>query len=138
MKLIIVRGPSGSGKSTLAEKLSKEFDAVVVEADMFFVSAVDGQYRYNHDNIKQAHAYCQSLMQKALADGRNVIVSNTSIKCFHVEGLIKVANEVCRPEVIVYRTLGTFDNVHQVPEDTVNWMRANIQDYPGEVLHQPY
>ncbi|MCV5737299.1 ATP-binding protein, partial [Escherichia coli] len=73
--LTLVRGLPGSGKSTYAKTL----DAVLVEADQFFINKND-TYQYDPALIKNAHAWCQLETKRLLRAEFDVVVANTFVK----------------------------------------------------------
>ncbi len=77
-QLILVRGLPGSGKSTFAKSLQDSFTESTdhFEADQFFMH--NGEYKYDFDQLHEAHAWCQRQTEEAMRDGiKNIIVSNT-------------------------------------------------------------
>jgi predicted ABC-type ATPase len=71
--LYIVRGLPGSGKSTFAQTL----ECPVFEADMFFVNS-QGVYNFDFTRIKDAHAWCQEMVEDHMFNQHEKIaVSNT-------------------------------------------------------------
>ena len=77
--VIIIRGLPGSGKSELAEFLVNGLEnAAHCEADTFFIDE-DGEYEFNPQKIKAAHAYCLSKFKGYVYEQRPlIVVSNTS------------------------------------------------------------
>ncbi len=73
--LTLVRGLPGTGKSTYAKTL----DAILVEADQFFIDKNDN-YQYDPALIKNAHAWCQLETKRLLRAGFDVVVANTFVK----------------------------------------------------------
>ena len=135
-KLYIVRGPSGSGKSTYAAKVAKELNDLgqVVdhyEADMYFIK--DGTYQWDATLLGNAHSWCKFKVSESLKNGRNVIVSNTSILHKDVKGYIALADEY-EVDYEVIRVIGNFKNIHNVPEDRVKEMRDKFQPWDGETV----
>jgi len=125
--LVLVRGLPGSGKSTFARKL-EYFEHV--EADMFFVTK-DGQYIYNPDLIKDAHNWCQETTFKALADGWDVVVSNTFSRIWEMEPYFKMA-KTFGMQLTVIKMEGNFETIHNVSADAIQRMRERWEDYVGE------
>lgn len=120
--LTLVRGLPGSGKSTMAKAIAMDTGAIHLEADMYFVK--DGEYKFDPMQIKFAHEWCQAQALKALMDNRNVVVSNTFVKKWEMQAYFAMASaEVA--EVCVLIANGNYGNVHGVPEEVIERMRAN-------------
>lgn len=123
-KLILIRGLPGSGKSTLAKKYVADHGFVHVEADMYFIDHVGtGQYIFNPSKIKDAHRWCQESARVYLANGYNVVVSNTFTQLWEMEPYIKMA-ELAGATIKIIETTGKFQNVHGVPQETIARMAA--------------
>jgi predicted kinase len=118
MELVLIRGLPGSGKSTMAKHISLVgFEHY--EADMFFER--EGEYRYDANKIKDAHEWCQRETFKALANGQNVVVSNTFTRRFEMEPYFEMAKTFgIEPRIIEAR--GNWPNIHCVPEATIEKM----------------
>lgn len=70
-------GPSGSGKSTAAKKLAP--DNCICEADKYWLNCV-GDYLFVPQKLGQAHAWCQSEVNKLMInENSRIVVSNTSL-----------------------------------------------------------
>ncbi|MEZ8656473.1 AAA family ATPase [Vibrio sp. 10N.222.54.F12] len=124
-KLTLVRGIPGSGKTTMASKL----DAHLVEADMFFVDK-DGNYNYCSQYIKDAHAWCQLEMKRLLRSGHDVVVANTFIRCWEVQGYIEAAQSLnLELDVEVIEAEGKYQNIHGVPDRTVERMKNQYESF---------
>ncbi len=132
-ELILVRAPSGYGKSTYVKKNFSSY--AHFEADMFFIR--EGEYRFDRTKLGSAHMWCQTMTKQALRSGKNVVVSNTSTTLKELKDYIKIAEE-CKALVRVIRLAKQFQNVHGVPNDVVENMKARMQDYPGETVLTDY
>lgn len=94
--VIFMRGVPGSGKSTTAENIRSVFSAAgvptaVVSADNFWISE-DGEYKYDHSRIQEAHDDCESNMVEAFKFGAKiVIVDNCHYKKEHMVPYREVA-----------------------------------------------
>lgn len=135
-KLVIIRGIPGSGKSTHANKLIKGYQTdgritAHFEADMFFTSE-DGSYHWNPKQISLAHQWCQNKVRESLRNCDVVIVSNTSVKNRDVDVYVEIAREA-GAKYEIHRMFGKYQNVHEVPAETVQRMLDSFEDYPGEV-----
>jgi len=116
MKLILLRGLPGSGKSTLAKTLSRLFATAHIEADQFFTDST-GKYTFEPMHISEAHEWCQERTRLYLADGFNVIVSNTSTTEKEVKVYQDMADEYGAEfiSLIVENRHGN-SSVHDVPD----------------------
>ncbi len=122
--LYIVRGVPGSGKTTFAKSL----DCPVFEADMFFVNS-QGIYNFDYTKIKDAHAWCQKMVEDHMFNQEEKIaVSNT----FTQEWEMKVYYDMAKTygytvfSVIVENRHGG-ENLHGVPEDKVQIMKDRFE-----------
>ncbi|MEZ9585747.1 AAA family ATPase [Vibrio cyclitrophicus] len=124
-KITFIRGIPGSGKTTIAQKLNAE----LVEADMFFIHK-DGEYKHDKRFIKDAHSWCQQEMKRLLLAGHNIVVANTFIKKWEVENYLKLAQSLGLDlEVEVIEAKGRYQNVHGVPDESVERMRNQYQPF---------
>lgn len=131
-KIILIRGVPGSGKSTYAKKLMKTMDNVVhFEADMYFDR--DGEYKWKPEDVPKSHAWCFEQAQKAVEDGKNVIISNTFTRLWELAKYISLAEEYKKThELVVYKMDNEFKNIHNVPEETLKKMKDRFEPYKGE------
>lgn len=121
--LILVRGIPGSGKSTLAKLMA---DVMHFEADMFFVDRETGEYKFDGMRIGEAHEWCQSITKQTLAEGYNVVVSNTFTRLKEMRPYFAMAKELnILPSV--YLAQGGFRNVHGVPDHVLDNMRKRFE-----------
>ena len=69
MKAVFIRGWSGSGKTTMGAEIVAQDKAntILIEADQYFTNVTTGQYRYNRDEIKDAHNWARMKMAKGAA-----------------------------------------------------------------------
>ena len=129
-KIILIRGIPGAGKSTYAKFLKekyKKYDFSIFEADDFFM--VGEKYEYNPSKIKDAHEYCYKRAMDS--KGKNIIISNTFTKVWEMKKYLALANEY-DADCIVFRIMGHHKNVHDVPEEVINRMERNFEDFEGE------
>lgn len=123
-EVVLIRGLPGSGKSTMAKR---DFGSHVhCEADAFFVGQ-DGVYRYNPKMIKSAHEWCQRQVDIALRNGHNVVVSNTFTRLWEMDAYRAIA-ERRGAEVRVIVARGSYGNIHGVPSEAIDRMRARWED----------
>ena len=122
MSLILVRGLPGSGKSTYAASLSgyRHF-----ETDMFFEKK-DG-YKFDPEQLGQAHMWCQKIVKHELQMGANVVVSNTFTQRWEMQPYLDMAKEFNVPvDIVVMR--GNYKSIHNVPDQAIERMRARWED----------
>ena len=129
-KLIMFIGIPGSGKTTAAKKYQNTFDpnAKIYEADMFFISAIDGKYHWNPNKLAVAHQWCQNMVKICMMRKENVIVSNTSLTPKERAPYLKLAKEFGY-EVEVRTCMGRFQNIHGVPKETLERMEKKFIPY---------
>lgn len=124
--LLIVRGLPGSGKSTFAKgMIERNAYDVMFEADDFFTDE-SGNYQYDASKIKDAHKQCFANVEKALKEGKRVIVSNTFTRLWEMEPYVNLAKQIDVPVSITTCT-GVFRNVHDVSDDTMQRMKDRFE-----------
>lgn len=130
-EMIILRGVSGSGKSELAQLLlqmwrrSNEDPATICSADQFFGTSDD--YRFNPKQLGQAHAWCQNKAFCACNDGLElVVIDNTNTQRWEFQPYMDMAEEFGY-RVTVIEVQGNHQNIHQVPEGSIQKQRDRFQ-----------
>lgn len=127
--LIIMQGASGSGKSTLAEQFKAWFESLghivkICSTDKQFER--DGVYKFDPSKIGVYHAINQKLCRQALEFGQTVIVDNTNTQAWEAKPYVQAAQELMIP-VFFFRATGNYTNVHGVPSDKVEAMKARLE-----------
>jgi len=125
--LYLVRGLPGSGKSTMARMISD----VHFEADMYHM--VGDKYVFVGENIKAAHEWCYQSTRIFLNRVAVVAVSNTFTTLKEMQRYLDFQKDGHR--IAVIRCTGEFGNIHNVPADVMEKMKARFEDYPGELLY---
>ncbi len=122
--LYIVRGLPGSGKSTFAQSLG----CPVFEADMFFVNS-QGVYNFDFTKIKDAHAWCQEMVEDHMFNQHEKIaVSNTFTQEWEMKAYYDMAKTYGYTvfSIIVENRHGG-ENVHGVPADKLEVMKNRFE-----------
>jgi predicted kinase len=132
--LYIVRGVSGSGKSTFAKKLVHH-DFLVCEADKYFINEENGNYEFDISKIRDAHKWCQNLVETYMKDSlindqyyREIAVSNTFTQEWEMEPYFELAKKYGYTvfTLIVENRHGG-KNTHGVPDDKLQIMKDRFQ-----------
>ncbi len=132
-KLVLIRGLPGSGKSTMAQTLCYNPDWIQLEADMFWM--INGEYKFDASRLGEAHAWCQAKTREYLSQNFDVAVSNTFTTVKELRPYFDIAREFnIVPNVFVAQN--EFDNVHNVPSDTLDKMRARFAWDIGDLFKE--
>lgn len=139
--LYIVRGVPGSGKSTYAKSLMAGKESVSHwETDFWFMDDNWGDeepvYKFDPTKLGEYHRECQRAVCCDMQDEvETIIVSNTFIRKWEADMYFMLA-KLWGYRVVVYRMNNEYGNVHGVPQDKVNIMKANMEPYEGEIYVQ--
>lgn len=132
MKLYLIRGLPGSGKSTYAKHIIKSNpDTLHYEADMYFLDE-QGNYNFDANKLKHAHAWCFDSTENGLSSGHDVIVSNTFTQKWEMDSYIKLAKKF-NAELIILKATGNYKNIHGVPDVALHRMISRWEDISYEV-----
>ena len=123
--ITLIRGLPGSGKTTLATKLMSN-DNKHYEADMFMVDP-DGNYKFDKDKLSFCHKMCQKYCESAMSRRENVIISNTFVKKWEMKTYLDMAT-LYGYKVEIIECKDSYPNVHGVPKETIDRMRANWEE----------
>ena len=127
--LYIVRGIPGSGKSTFAKSLG----GTHFETDMFFM--VDGEYKFDFTKLKEAHKWCQEMVETYMKDSllneqfyREIAVSNTFTQEWEMEHYIELAKKYgYQVFTLIVENRHGGKNIHGVPDDKLEVMRNRFE-----------
>jgi NEDD4-binding protein 2 len=122
--LVVMQGASGSGKTTLAKHIASVIDAEVYSTDDFFM--VDGQYKFDPTKLAVYHKLNQDRAIAAMENGANVVIDNTNIQAWQARPYVAYAVEHGITVKFV-RATGDFQNLHGVPAEKVEKMRASLE-----------
>ena len=125
--LTLIRGLPGSGKSTLAQAVCNGVEAGIsihYEADMFFEDE-DGRYTFDGQQIGEAHEWCQESTRQSLANGLNVVVSNTFTTLREMQPYLDMKYD----KLQIIECKGNFGSIHDVPAAAVERMKARWEGY---------
>lgn len=123
MHLTIFRGLPGAGKSTLAHKFSLKTGTMIIEPDQFLIK--NGQYVFDADRCKDAHAVAQSLVERFSTWDMDIIYVATLVKVqniFEVVNRCKHADSITIVDCIIDIETSKNRNVHSVPADKIEAM----------------
>ncbi|KJY83388.1 ATPase AAA [Vibrio galatheae] len=123
LKLTLIRGLPGSGKSTLAQTIPAQH----YEADMYFINE-SGEYVYQANKIAQAHQWCKTKTEQALAQGHSVVVANTFVQRWEMVPYLKLAKRYSA-QFEVIECHDNYGNVHGVEAKTINSMKKRWQEW---------
>lgn len=95
------------------------------EADMYM--RFNGGYRFERQLLPAAHEWCQKATMESLGRGNDTAVSNTFCQRWemkpYLEGAAKGGHEV-----VILHAKGGWNNVHDVPLDTIERMKARWEE----------
>ena len=127
--LTIVRGLPSTGKSTYAHSLG----VFHVEKDMFCMH--DGEYHWVKEQVKWNEDLLFEFAEKSLELGFDCVVVGTFVKACDVQKFVTLASLIYNAKVKVVRTTTEYpDNNHNVPQDVIEKMRTEFEDFEGEEL----
>ena len=95
---------------------------------MFFVDE-NGDYKFDMDQIKQAHEWCRNSVKGAMRAGeKKVVVSNTFTQEWEMDPYIDIAKEFeYRVFTIIVENRHGNKNLHNVPEEIIEKMKNRFQ-----------
>ena len=136
IKVVILSGVPGAGKSTWIKE-NQAGISQVFSADDYFM--VDGEYKYNFQNIQEAHSDCIRRFINALQNAEigNVeavmVVDNTNTTSEEIAPYYAIA-KAYNAEVALVTFMGgdsaemASRNVHGVPEATIEKMQFRLKN----------
>lgn len=106
-------------------------ESVRVEADTYW-KRPDGKYDFNFKLLPAAYKWCYSESCRYLRYEYDVIVSNTFTTIKEMNPYIEYAKAL-NHEVKIYRCTGEYQNIHNVPQETLLKMKERFCDIEGEI-----
>jgi predicted kinase len=122
--IYLIRGVSGAGKTTFAKTL----EGLHIEADMYFTDD-NGVYNYEPSKIKDAHKWCNDLVEEWMREEQDkIVVSNTFTQEWEMENYYKLAEQYgYRVTSVIVENRHNGKNEHGVPEDKVEVMKSRFK-----------
>lgn len=134
--LVLFRGLPGSGKTTAAklwqdslEFGDEEVCRCIYAADDFFEERIG--YDFDARLLSVAHSQCIVRAYECLKAGHSVGIHNTFTTIKEMQPYLFMAETLGVP-VNVIKCIGTWKSIHNVPEATLNAMRARWEPFKGE------
>lgn len=118
----------GSGKTTIAKKLANR----VIEADSYFYcynsKTHEIEYNFIPSEIGKAHKWCRDNVENHMCNGDDIAVSNTFTQKWEAAPYIELAKKYGYAVQII-TVQSNFKNVHDVPQATIEKMKARWENF---------
>lgn len=123
--LYVMQGAPGSGKSTVARAIKGDNPrCFICSTDDYHV--IDGKYVFQPDMLRTYHAMNLGRAKAMLDMAVDVIVDNTNIRRWECREYVRYAHDK-GITIVFIRVEGRFGNIHGVPADRVEAMRAAME-----------
>lgn len=140
-KVYIMVGPPGSGKSTKTREIldtafpedsNDKYNYFTCSADEFFTDEETGIYTYEHDRIRDAHAYCLRKFIDRVKNYTVVIVDNCNVGKEAIAPYIAIASAYgCELHILKFPFTSAEElfkrNVHGVPLKSIQGMQRSME-----------
>jgi len=126
--IYIIRGVPGSGKTTFGNRLKAGGVVHYVLSADDYMTGPDGEYCFNPEKLKECHERCRMDTIARVRDGESVAVCNTFTRVWEMQPYVNIAKNL-KATLYVIRSEGNFKNVHGVPDDKVEAMRARFEEW---------
>ena len=108
---------------------------MVCEADKYFINKETGEYTFDGSKIKDAHKYCQDLVETYMEDSmvndqwyREIAVSNTFTQEWEMNPYFELAEKYGYTVfTIVVENRHGGKNIHGVPDDKLEVMKNRFE-----------
>lgn len=129
--LILLRGIPGSGKTTLGSVILQtptNQSPEILSADDFFYDE-NGHYNFDASKLKEAHNNCQfRCSERMRQEASRIVVANTFTQEWEMEPYFEMATRYgYRVHSVIVENRHGNKNVHNVPEDKVELMKARFE-----------
>lgn len=122
--LVILRGLPGAGKTTFAKNCFAGYD--YYDADMY----INPDAPFDGKNLKNAHEQCQYNVEQNLWGGFDTIVGNTFTQNWEMKPYVDMAKKLgVNLFVVTIENSHGNKSIHNVPEKTMNKMKARFEDF---------
>lgn len=111
--------------------MKQKFGIQYVEADQH----MENTGGYDPKKLQAAHAYCKQAVDSAVNSGKNIIVSNTSIKLWEVTNVLK-GLEIDNVVVIIVNLYkegerADYKDAHNLTPEYLERQKKNFEDFPA-------
>jgi len=127
--LVLMQGASGSGKSTMAQTIKAMLKSLGIPVEICSTDdefVIDGKYEFDPSKLGENHIKNQKKCRYHLDFGTSVIVDNTNLQAWQAKPYVQMAQEYGIP-VFFVPCHGRFTNLHGVPPEKVEQMRASCE-----------
>jgi predicted kinase len=132
--LYLIRGLPGSGKSTFAKCLLNNLPdtARLFETDQLHTDS-EGKYHFAIENAAENHKFLWQCVYDHLGKGYSAIVANTFITKGQILPYICLGIQM-DAKINIITCQGDYGSIHDVPEEIMDKMRENWEDFSLEEL----
>ncbi len=99
------------------------------EADKYFIDKENGQYNFDGSKLKDAHRWCQELVETYMKDGfDSIAVSNTFTQEWEMESYFEMAKKYGYTTfTLIVENRHGGKNLHRVPDEKIDLMRNRFE-----------
>ncbi len=130
-QLTIIRGLPGTGKTEFAKK---NFQAVILEADMYFVR--DSEYTFDGTKLREAHGMVRGLLSRIIGIGADAVVTGTFSREWELAGLLRIGQEGNYQIKVLEMPDMFYGNPHNIPQYVIDTMKQRREEISDELVQQ--